>query len=148
MEPIFIQPWHWLVVAILLLTLEIMGAGGFVLGMAIAALLQSIIAVSFDDLSWSFQLLTFAINSIIFTVIYWKFFRKFNNRTDAPELNDRAAQFVGRSFMLQKSLVHGEGREQLGDSLWRIRCDENLPAESSVTVIGTEGMVLLVKKAD
>ena len=143
-----IQPWHWLVLAVLLLIFEVLGAGGFVIGLAIAAFVLSIIAVSFENLSWDFQLLLFALSGIAFTVIYWRFFRKFNNRTDQPDINNRAAQYIGRSFQTTKPLIQGEGKEQVGDSLWRVRCAENIDEGTSVKVVGSEGMVLIIEKIE
>ena len=38
-----IQAWHWLVLGLVLLTAEALGAGGFVIGLAIAAFVQSLL---------------------------------------------------------------------------------------------------------
>ena len=140
-----IQPWHWLVFGFALLVIETLGAGGFLIGLAIAAMVQSVIAANFVDLSWDFQLAVFAVNAIVFTVLYWRFFRKFNQKTDAPQINDRAAQFIGRQFELKQALVNGEGKITIGDTLWRVRANENLQQGTQITVKATDGMTLLVE---
>ncbi len=147
MEWLILQPWHWLVLGVLLLVAEVMGAGGFLIGLALAAFVQSAIAVYSSNLSWDFQLLVFAIDSVIFTWIYWKFFRKFNEQTDTPNLNNREAQYIGRQFQLKDPMVNGEGKIQIGDSLWRIRSEQPLEVGETIRVIGNDGMVLLVEAA-
>lgn len=147
MESLFatIQPWHWLVFGILLLVAETLGAGGFLIGIAIAAFVQSIIAVSANNLSWDFQLLLFGLNSLLFTVIYWKFFRKFNQKTDAPTINNRAAQLVGRQLLLEQPLTNGVGKILIGDTFWRATADSELPAGTKVEIVSSEGMNLVVR---
>jgi membrane protein implicated in regulation of membrane protease activity len=146
MESIFFEPWHWLVLATVLLIAEALGTGGFLIGLAMAAFLQGIVAVYYENLSWDFQLIIFAANAIIFTVIYWKFFRKFNEATDSPDINNRAAQLIGHSFDITEPIRHGEGKVQIGDSLWRIRCPTELVVGALVKVVGSDGMVLLVEQ--
>ena len=147
MEWLIVEPWHWLVLGVLLLIAEVMGAGGFLIGMALAAFVQSAVAVFSNNLSWDFQLLVFAINSLVFTWVYWKFFRQFNEQTDTPNLNNRAAQFVGRQFELKEPVINGEGKIQIGDSLWRIRSEQQLEVGTTIKIVGSEGMVLLVEAA-
>lgn len=146
MDQLLLLPWHWVVLGILLLIAEAMGAGGFLIGLAVAAFLQSVITFSFDAMSWDTQLMVFAFNAIVFTVIYWKFFRNFNEKTDSPEINNRAAHLIGRTVKIEEPIVHGEGRVQIGDSLWKIRCEQELPAGTTIRVASTEGMVLFVER--
>ena len=143
-----VQPWHWLVLALVLLICESLGAGGFLIGLAIAAVVQSIIAVSTENLSWDLQLLIFAVNAVVFTVIYWRFFRKFNQQTDAPTINQRAVQYLGRRFHLTEDLSNGEGKTRIGDTLWRIRAKNDLPANTNVEVYDTDDMVLIIRAVE
>ncbi|NNC54418.1 MAG: NfeD family protein [Pseudomonadales bacterium] len=143
-----IQPWHWLVLGILLLVAESFGTGGFVIGIAIAAFVQSINAVSFPNLSWGFQILVFGVNCVLFTFIYWRFFRKFNQRTDAPVLNDRAAQLVGRQLLLEQPLSNGVGKVLIGDTFWRASADRELPTGTKIEIVSSNGMNLVVRAVD
>ena len=141
-----IPPWQWLVLGIILLTLETLGIGGFFIGIALASVVQSIIVFAFPGIGWSFQLFIFAVNSLVFTFLYWKVFKPFNNRTDQPSINDRAAQMIGRRVQINEDIPHGEGKVQIGDTYWRVRAEEGLVAGDSVTVTGSDGMLLLVEK--
>ena len=87
-----LQPWHWIVLTCALLGMEALGAGGFLLGSALASALVALILWLMPELGWSGQLLWFAGFSLLFTVAYWKLFRRVNNRSDHQQLNNRAAQ--------------------------------------------------------
>lgn len=141
-----LQPWHWLILGIILLVLETLGVGGFMIGFAIACLVQSALVYFVPNLAWSFQLFVFAINSLVFTFLYWKVFKPFNEKTDQVNINDRAAQMTGRRMTLEQSLPHGEGKVVIGDTFWRIRSTESLEQGDAIVVTGSEGMVLLVEK--
>ena len=141
-----IPPWQWLVLGVVLLTLESLGIGGFFIGLAIACLVQSIVVYAFPGLSWSFQLFVFAVNALVFTFLYWKVFKPFNTRTDQPSLNNRAAQLIGRKVLIQENLPHGEGKVMIGDTYWRIRAEGGWSNGDSVTGVGSDGRLLLVEK--
>ncbi|QIZ78376.1 NfeD family protein [Ferrimonas lipolytica] len=141
-----LQPWHWIILCLLLLGAEAIGIGGFLLGAAAAAAAIAGFLFFWPDTSWANQLILFAIAAVIFTVAYWRFFRSYNDHTEQPQLNDRAAQLIGRSWVLQQSLPSGESRVQIGDTLWRVRTEQQLQQGIRVEVIDRDGMVLLVRQ--
>lgn len=143
-----LSPWHWLILGMLLLGFEVLGTAGFLLGIALAALLQAVILFVVPDMGWQQQLLVFALASVIFTLLYWKLFRRFNDRSDQPLLNDRAAQLIGRQLVLAGPIENGLGRIQIGDTLWRAQADENIAAGSKIEIVDSQGMVLVVKQVD
>lgn len=142
-----IESWHWLVVAFLLLGAETLGAGGFLLGSAASALLLAMIRWLGPNISWSWQLALFGAFSLVFTVAYWKLFKKINNRSDHPELNNRASQQVGRVLVLPQDLPHGQGRLQIGDTFWKVQAPRPLKKGTLVAVTGCDGMVLLIEES-
>ncbi len=137
--------WHWLVLGLVLLGLEALGAGGFLLGAAAAGILVAVLMWLWPELAWSGQFMIFAVTAVAFTIIYWRGFRRFNQASELPGLNDRAGQLVGRVVVLEKDLLPGEDRIQIGDTLWRVRCDIPLAAGSRVRVRDSQGMVLLLE---
>ncbi|CAH0992354.1 Inner membrane protein YbbJ [Sinobacterium norvegicum] len=139
---------HWLILAMILLALEVFGAGGFLIGMAIASLALALVTWLSPGMDWQPQLVAFALISVAATYVYWRSFKGFNNRSDQPELNHKTSQFVGRRFALQQSLVGGMGRQQIGDTFWKIKADGELAEGSLVEVYGAEGSELLVKPID
>ena len=143
-----IEPWQWLVLAVALLIAETLGAGGFLIGIAIACFVQSVISFFWPGLSWDFQFIILAFNAILFTVLYWKLFRGFNQQTDHGKLNDRAAQLIGQRVTISEELPAGEGKVIIGDTYWKIRSAEPLFNGDVVVVKSSEGMLLLVEKSE
>ena len=141
------QFWHWIILAIVLIALEILGATGFLLGTVMAAFELALISYIWPDLSWQKQLGLFAILSIACSVWFWYRFKSFSQDTDHPKLNDRAAQLIGREFALTQQMTGGQGKMQVGDTLWRVESETNLPVGTQVKVTGSRDMVLLIVKA-
>lgn len=141
-----LQPWHWLILTFLLLALEALGTSGFLLGSAIASVLLAGIIWLNPELSWSWQIALFAILSLVCSLGYWKLFRKVNEQSDHPELNNRAAQLAGRVLVLDQDLPAGQGKIQVGDTLWKARADEPLTKGMSVEIVGYEGMTLFLRR--
>lgn len=139
------ESWHWLSLGILLLLGEVLGAGGFLLGIGIGALCVALMMAVFPGLSWQAQLMWFGILSIVSTLVYWKRFRAINQATDQPLLNNRAARLVGRKVELLEAVVNGKGKVQIEDALWTVLSDEDIDAGKAVEIIGVDGMNLKVR---
>jgi len=140
-----ISAWHWASLGIILLILEILGTAGFLIGSAIAAFLMAAIIGIAPELDWKWQLAIFSSAAIAFSVIYLKRFANFNENSDQPNLNNRAAQHIGKRYTLNEAIVNGQGRIQVGDTFWKIHCDEDLEASTQIEVTGIDGMNLIVK---
>ncbi len=140
-----ISAWHWASIGILLLVLEILGTAGFLIGTAIAAFLMAAIISIVPDMDWKWQLAIFSISAAIFSFIYLKRFANFNETTDQPNLNDRAAQHIGKRYILDKAIINGQGRIQVGDTFWKVACDEDLAVTSKIEVTAVDSMTLIVK---
>ncbi len=141
-----LQPWHWFVIGTALFVLEIFGAGGFLIGIAAAAILMACFTWLMTDISWEWQLILFAVDALVLTFLYMKFFKKFNQQTDSPQLNDRAAQLIGTRFQLEDT-INDQGSVQIGDTRWKVTCEGTLAAGSQVSVTGSDGMTLVIAAA-
>ena len=141
------QFWHWILLAIVLIAFESLGAAGYLLGTIMAALELALISYIWPTMGWHNQLGLFALLAIICSVWFWYRFKSFNQDTDKPKLNDRAAQLVGREFALTSAMSGGQGKMQIGDTLWRVESETNMPAGTQVKVTGSREMVLLITKA-
>jgi|TARA_B110000503_G_scaffold25087_1_gene39594 membrane protein implicated in regulation of membrane protease activity len=141
------QFWHWIILAIVLIAGEALGAAGFLLGLVMASLELALITYIWPDLSWQQQISLFAVLALLCSVWFWYRFKNFNKQTNQPELNNRAAQLVGREFALTQEMRGGQGKMQVGDTLWRVESPTNLPVGTQVKVTGNRDMVLLIIKA-
>ena len=140
-----LQAWHWLCFGILILLGELLGAGGFLLGIGASALAVSLLQFLFPGIVWYWQFVIFASMSILLTLIYWKRFKTFNEKTEQPLLNSRIQNLLGRRSPLIKAIENGQGKIQIEDALWSVSYRQNLPTGTIVKIIGAEGMVLLVE---
>lgn len=140
--------WHWWILGVVLLGLEIVVPGTFFLWMGVAAGVVGVILLFAENFAWQNQILVFAVLSIV-AVVGWRFWlRRHPIETEDPTLNVRGAQYVGRVLTLAEPLVDGVGKARVGDTLWRVttRDDLDLPAGARVRVAGVEGATLVVEK--
>ena len=68
-------------------------------------------------------------------------FRDAQRTSSRPNLNKRTAKLIGTRFTLTEE-VDGEARVQLGDTFWKVRAGERLPAGCEVEVVGADDMTL------
>ena len=141
------QFWHWIILAIVLIAGEALGATGFLLVAVMAAFEVALITYIWPDISWQKQLSLFAVLALLCSVWFWYRFKSFNQETDQPKLNDRAAQLIGREFALTQEMTGGQGKMQVGDTLWRVESETNLSVGTQIKVVGNREMVLLIVKA-
>src|SRR5689334_9969301 len=91
--------WDWFILAGVLLILEILAPGTFMLWLGLAAFMVGIISV-FVDWSWQLQFVAFAGFAIAAIPLWLRVGRRAPAPTDQPFLNRRADAFVGRVFTL------------------------------------------------
>ncbi len=136
--------WHWWAFGALLLVIELLAPGMFFLWMAEAAFVTGLVLWIHPALSWETQIIWFSLLSIASIVFARKLLVKHPIVTDQPLLNRRAAQYVGRTFVLAGPIVNGVGRLRVDDTSWKI-VGPDAPAGTKVRVVGEEGVVLEVE---
>ena len=140
----YIGPWFWLAAGLLLLGLELLGAGGVLLSVGIAALITAAIS-ALVTLTWQIQFVVFGVLAVIITYVYWKFVRPNNTQSEDPLLNNKMARLVGSKTALVRAVQAGTGKVQIHDALWTVSCDEDLEMGALVEITGYEGATLIVK---
>ena len=137
-------PAIWLALAILLFIAEVLGASGFLIGAAMAAVALSVLTFFIADLGVGMQIGIYAVLAIAGTLIYYRFFRE-TDPSNADVLPERAQMMVGRRFTLEEKLSAGtELRVQLGDSMWVVTSPADIADGTEVEVIGADAMRLEV----
>lgn len=134
--------WNWLILAAVLLVLEVVAPGIFLMWFGLAAAITGVLAFGFD-IGWQWQLVWFCLLSLTAVLIALKYLRKHPLESDRPLLNQRAVQHVGQHFNLIDPIVNGRGSVKIGDSIWRVEGPE-LPKGARVKVTGADGTVLKV----
>ncbi len=139
-----IEPWHWLTLCIVLLGLEALGSAGFLLGAALAAGMLAIFKWALPELSWQWQLSLFAILSVVFSVMYWRRFRRFNQRTDHPVINQRTKAMIGKEYRLDVAIHAGTSKVQLGDTFWKVTSEVDIAPDVRFRIIDADTDSLVV----
>jgi membrane protein implicated in regulation of membrane protease activity len=139
--------WHWWVLGVILIVLEVFSPGAFFLWMAVSAGIVGFILLVVPDVSWEIQVLTFALFSVASIVVWRLYLVKSPTKSDQPRLNRRGEQYVDRVFTLTDAVVNGQGKIKVDDTTWKISGDD-CPAGSRVKVVGVDGVVLKVSLID
>ncbi len=138
--------WHWWILAGILMVLEIVAPGVFLLWRGIAAAVTGLIAYVVPTLDWQWEALIFALLSIVIVWGWRSYQRRHPTQTDLPTLNRRGEQYVGRRLSLDQPIVNGRGQVKVDDSTWRVE-GADLPAGTPVVVTGVKGTILVVERA-
>jgi inner membrane protein len=135
--------WNWFIVGGLLLAIEVMAPGTFMLWLGLSALLVGIISL-FVDWPWQMQFVAFAVFAIASIPIWHRVGRRIEAPVDQPFLNRRSEAFVGQVFTLEKPIVNGSGTIRTGDTVWRVT-GPDAAAGSRVKVTRADGATLFVE---
>ena len=136
--------YHWIALGLILLTAEMLGASGFLLGAAAAAFAMAGIVLVIPDLSTGWQLSVYAIAAMVATVVYFQMFRDAQAHPARPFLNRRAARLIGHQFELPQNIELGSAKVQIGDTLWTVESDTPLAKGTLVEVVDTRSMSLII----
>ena len=150
--PLFevITPWHWLVLALVLLGLEMMFATYDLLWLSGAAFLTAAWAalpLPVPLSSWQAEGLFFCVSGIGLLILGRTVFKGFREvTTDRPHLNQRGRSMVGKTAVAPTDFAGGEGRVKFGDSTWLASAVNGvaIAAGTTVTIQAVEGTVLKV----
>jgi inner membrane protein len=137
--------WHWFAFAAVLGTIEILAPGIFFLWLALAAFLTGLLVLIMPGMSAAMQITTFGVLAVVMVFAAWKFLKKNPIASDQPLLNQRAAQYVGKTYILEQAISNGIGRVRVGDGTWKVE-GPDMAAGGQVRVIGYDGPTLKVEK--
>ncbi|MBA3446382.1 MAG: NfeD family protein [Pseudaminobacter sp.] len=149
LERIFSElgPWNWMVLGFVLLALEIVLPGVFLLWIGLAALVIGAISLLVWDAGfwiWQAQVVAFLALALAAAYVGNKVMTGRDDESDQPLLNQRGQQLVGRTATLTEPISEGRGRIQLGDTLWRV-VGPDLPPGARVRVKSASDNELIVE---
>ncbi len=128
----------WIALCLLLMIVEMGGAGGYLLWAGMAAGATSLTVFFFPALAWQAQLVVFSIASIVSAVGWWRYQSRRQDAAKEPLLNRRDAQCIGRIAVLTDAIENGRGRVRLDDSFWNVAAAEDMPVGQSVKVLSVQ----------
>lgn len=133
----------WAVLALVLIALETFSPGMLFLWTGFAAAGVWLVLMLGVPMSIMVQVIVFVLLSFISVGVYWKFFRKMNQDSDRPLLNQKGRQMIGKIFVLDTAMVNNQGRIKIGDTIWQVQ-GENCPQGSLVKVTAIDNGILKV----
>lgn len=145
-----LEPWHWLSLSLALIVIELAFIGAyFLLAIGVAAAVVALVLFAVPALFWHAQLSLWAVLSIA-AIAGWSIYKKANpsldEDSDEPLLNNRAAQYIGRIFVLESDLSDGEDvQHKVDDSFWTLRARGDLKKGARVKVVDAKSTVLTVE---
>lgn len=135
--------WHWWVLAVILIILEIVSPAVFFLWLGISAALVGLLLLLMPSMGWELQMLLFSVFSVASIALWRNYLKSHPTESDQPSLNRRGEQYVGRTFTLDGPVVNGFGKIRVDDTTWKV-AGGDCPAGTKVRVTGVNGVVLEV----
>lgn len=134
--------WNWLILGLVLIGVEVLAPGVFMLWLGLAALLVGLLSFVID-MHWQMQVLLFAIFAAAAVPIWRSLARRGKGETSNPFLNRRTDALVGRVFTLEKPIQDGSGTVRIDDTIWRVT-GPDAPAGSRIRIVKADGAMLTV----
>lgn len=143
--------WTWWIIGFVLVAIEIVAPGTFVLWFGLAAFVVGafnfIFGIDSAIFVWQAQIILFAVLAIGFAILGRRLASKRGpDDTDKPNLNERSASLIGTVAVLTEAISEGSGRAKIGDSTWRV-VGPDLAKGERVKVTSVEGGTLIVDAA-
>jgi len=135
--------WNWLIAGLVLMAIELLAPGVFMLWLGLAALLVGLLSFVVAW-SWQVQCLAFAVFALAALPLWRRLGRRQLEDTDQPFLNRRTDALVGREFTLEQPIMDGAGTVRIGDTVWRV-AGPDVPAGSRVRIVAADGAALRVE---
>ena len=135
--------WLWLIGGVLLLILEVIAPGFFLVFIGAAAMATGLFTVLFD-LGTASQLALFALYSVIAVLVGRRFYANRTFDSADPLLTDRAARLMGKTVTVVEPVDEHSGRVRVGDSDWSARGGPAAAGER-VRITGIDGNCLKVE---
>lgn len=140
--------YHWLLLGLLLLVIEVMTGGGFLMWLGFSALATGLLVLMLPwvhlPLSWEWQLVVFAVGCVLAVALWWKFFHWSTMPQQNTSLNRRGSDLVGREALLKGALENGEGFVMVDGVRWQVS-GPDLPDGTRVRLVQLNDLVFVVE---
>ena len=142
--------WHWIVLGIVLMLLELAVPAFFLMWFGLGAVVVGLLMLVFPDLSMAHQVIAWTASSMLFV---WLWFKVFKPNIFKTRAGLSRGTFIGEVGLVTKDIrpyEKGQIRFQkpiLGNEVWESIADEEIKAGERVKVLEVEGSVLRVSRA-
>ena len=143
----FASPWSWFIIGCLLMALEALIPGVFILWIGVAAIVVGLFVSAWPDASLGIQFVVLAVAIGLSLWVGLKLHRKRKLSSEQTTLNSGLQSYVGRHATAITSFTHGQGRVRVDDSFYSALCNAAIAEGDAVRIVGFEGSLLLVEPA-
>lgn len=134
----------WFALAAVLAIVELLLPGIFLVFLAAGAALTALVALIFPGLSFTAEILLFAVASSVAVAVGRRVYRGVDVPSADPLLNDRVARLIGQVVTVVEAIESGRGRVKVGDGEWNATGPDT-PKGAHVRIIGSQGTLLDVE---
>ncbi|MGY6275812.1 NfeD family protein [Methylomonas sp. MgM2] len=139
--------WYWWVLAVGFLAIELLAPGFFFLWLAVSAFVAGSVLLVIPVTPFEVQLFLFSVLAVASILVWRRFVSAKAQQSDHPLLNQRGAQYIGRTFNLIAAIENGQGKINVDGTLWKVR-GADCPLGSKVKVVAVKGTVFDVEKCE
>lgn len=136
----------WFTVGLVLILLEFMIPGVFLLWFGLAAFVMGIltffVTFSLIEIGVWFSFIS-VISVTVGCLLYKKIIYKTKSLGAYEHLNDMAAAYIGKVYNLSEDVNDGRAKAKVGDTFWLVDVNDNLKKGDRVKIIGVENGVVL-----
>lgn len=145
-----LEYWHWLVLGMLLIGMEIFLPTFVTLWFGVGALIVGVLLLAFPDTAFTWQMLVWSLGSAAFTWAWFGYFkRRSPNRTMAGLSREAILGETGHVISAPFGNKRGVLRfatPKLGAEEWQFICEQPVVVGDRVAVDEVSGNTLLVSK--
>jgi hypothetical protein len=141
--------WHWLVLGMLLIGLELVVPSFTIIWFGLGAVLVSIVLAIFSALSLPVQILIWTVASALLTLVWFRFLNPRSSKTFAGSSKGAVVGETGLVIRAAAPFAKGIVKFQLpllGADEWPCIADDALEVGDRVRVVDVEGHVMKVEK--
>lgn len=147
LSAIFDSYWYWLSAALLLLLLEVLIPGAFLMWIGLGAAGVGVFLFIFPAAALAWQLIALAV-SVTAAVLLGVAWQKKSRHQNPHGLNQGLASYVGRHAKASQDFVQGQGRVRLDDSSFVAHSDEPITTQQAVRIIAVDAQGFKVEIID
>ncbi|MCT8616817.1 NfeD family protein [Glaesserella parasuis] len=135
----------WLIFGFILLILETLIAGIFIMWWGFAAIIVAILLILFPNIEFGWLATIFVVLSILFSLAWWKYQHSKDQQEDQQaDLNARDHAMIGLQGTVVEVLDSGVARGKFGDTTWRV-IGNTLKVGDNIQVEKVDGITLFVR---
>ncbi|MCT8587415.1 NfeD family protein [Glaesserella parasuis] len=135
----------WLIFGFILLILETLIAGIFIMWWGFAAIIVAILLILFPNIELGGKATIFAVLAILFSLAWWKYQHSKDQQEDQQaDLNARDHAMIGLQGTVVEVLDSGVARGKFGDTTWRV-IGNTLKVGDNIQVEKVDGITLFVR---